>query len=580
VLVHFGHSRVVAVEDTPETVGVQVGPYQVQAELGRGGMGVVYRVLAVDGRSYALKCLHADTISDPLRLQRIGREFEALCRLRTPGVVRVVDSGWHGKAPYLVMDLVEGGSLQGRIRREGTLEPVVAAALCAEVARTLHELHRLGMVHRDVKPENVLLDQGAPRLTDLGLVHFADVHERLTQTGTTLGTPGYCAPELLSASSEREAPGPSIDVYGLGATLYALLTGGAPFTGASAYEVAVQTVERAPTPLIQHAAVTSRGPQIALLDEICMRCLAKDPGDRYASALHLAEDLERVAEEDLEERGFAVLPVALFVVIVALLATLYVLARPKPSRVKANPSLAEASGASEGSPTPETSPASEDRLASKANPASEASPAPTESAPTKANAAPEPSLTPDVQVARPVRGPEDLGPLGIMGAVLWARRGTTWRLLREPGNVVSLTSLRNDGSLRYFFRSRGDLGAIEASVTLETPSADAELTAGLVYGQPKERRYFVLGLTHKNRAVVYRRDEKGLKRRLSSGVKPGFHSLGVKELSKGRLAILIDGQQRMTLGGQAEPGAQVGLFLIGPGKARFREFRLAAAAER
>ena len=224
-----------------------IGPYQVERELGRGGMGVVFQVVGPDHRRYALKLLDARSAADDeRRLRRIAREIDALRRINHPGVVRAFDSGIHGNSIYVVLELVSGDSLQERLRA-GPLRPRRAAELCATLARTLHDLHQAKILHRDVKPDNILLDGERPRLTDLGLVYFLDHHEQLTRTGATVGTPGYCAPELLAVERAQRV-GPAVDIYGLGATLYALLSGGPPFEGNSAYEVAVQTVERTPRP--------------------------------------------------------------------------------------------------------------------------------------------------------------------------------------------------------------------------------------------------------------------------------------------------------------------------------------------
>ncbi|MCO5167122.1 MAG: serine/threonine protein kinase [Planctomycetes bacterium] len=265
------------------------GPYVVEAELGRGGAGVVYRARDAAGGVVAVKVLLPRPGADAHALRRLAREARVLERLRHPGIVPVRAMG---EAPrgglWIAMDLVDGQTLQRRLDTQGPLAPAAAAALVAEVARAVAHAHAQGVLHRDVKPDNVLLDRaGRPFLTDFGLAKDLDgtLHgASLSVSGQFLGTPGYWAPE--QARGERGSVGPATDVHGLGATLHAALTGGPPFRAASLVE-ALQNAEREPPP------PSRANPAVpAALDAVCARAMRLDPAARHASADDLARDLE------------------------------------------------------------------------------------------------------------------------------------------------------------------------------------------------------------------------------------------------------------------------------------------------
>ncbi|RMG07105.1 MAG: serine/threonine protein kinase, partial [Planctomycetota bacterium] len=262
----------------------RVGPYLVEALLGRGGVGVVYRARDErSGRSVAVKVLQGGDAEDRLRF---AREARAAARLRGPGIVAVVDVGQHGGHPYLVMELVEGESLQARLERTGPLPPEEAARVLEGVARAVARAHAQGILHRDLKPANVLLDrEGTPWLTDFGLARrVGDEAERLTLSGTVLGTPAFLPPE--QALGDRARVGPQSDVYGLGATLYAALTGRPPFPGRSVLAVLARVVEEAPP------APRALRPELPPeLEALCLACLAKDPAARPAGAATFADAL-------------------------------------------------------------------------------------------------------------------------------------------------------------------------------------------------------------------------------------------------------------------------------------------------
>jgi tetratricopeptide (TPR) repeat protein len=266
-------------------VAQSFGPYTLGEPLGRGGMGMVFR--AVDGRSGGEVALKVLTTTDEQARKRLVREAKALERLAHPNVVKILDAGEERGRPWIAVELVPGGSLEARLERLGPLPPAAAAQAALGVARALAHAHAQGVLHRDVKPGNVLLAaNGEVKLGDFGLAGFhADLGlSRLTRSGALAGSPGWWAPE--QATGDQERIGPATDVYGLGATLYAALTGRPPIEAASVQELFVATVEVEPAP-----------PGVdATLDAVALRCLAKDPGDRYPAAGDVAAELERWLE--------------------------------------------------------------------------------------------------------------------------------------------------------------------------------------------------------------------------------------------------------------------------------------------
>ncbi|HBP20042.1 MAG TPA: hypothetical protein DEA08_19920, partial [Planctomycetes bacterium] len=247
---------------------VQIGPYLVERELARGGMGVVYVARHPEwNRRVALKLI-LDPEAGQEIVTRFQREGEALARIQHPNVVRVYSAGHHEGRPYLALGFVEGGSLAERI----PLEPRAAAELFVPLAQALAAGHAVGVLHRDLKPANVLVDPaGVPYLTDYGLASDPErEQERLTRTGTVLGTPGYMAPE--QAGGEVELLGEATDVYGLGATLYAALCGVPPFKGSTVINTINAVLRDAPRPPSAHVPDLPRD-----LETIVLRCLEKEP---------------------------------------------------------------------------------------------------------------------------------------------------------------------------------------------------------------------------------------------------------------------------------------------------------------
>jgi eukaryotic-like serine/threonine-protein kinase len=261
----------------------QVPGYEVLAELGRGGMGVVYLARqARPARLVALKVILAATHADAERRARFLAEADAIARLRHPHIVQVYQVGQHGGVPFLALEFVGGGTLAQRLAG-GPLPPRQAAQLLEALARAVQHAHRHGVVHRDLKPANVLLtEEGQPKVADFGLARQPG--PALTATGAVLGTPSYMAPEQAAG----EAVGPAADVYALGAVLYEALTGRPPFRAASALETLGQVRTQEPVAPSQLQPATPRD-----LNTLCLKCLEKEPGRRYPSAGELADDLRR-----------------------------------------------------------------------------------------------------------------------------------------------------------------------------------------------------------------------------------------------------------------------------------------------
>ncbi len=264
-----------------------VGPYEIEAEIGRGGMGIVYRARDTRlNRAVALKTIRRGLMPTRAELLRFRAEAETAAALDHPGIVPIYEVGGDDDSPYFVMALIEGRSLADLVSR-GPLPARLAASYVKSAAHAVAFAHGRGVIHRDLKPANILLDRsGEPRISDFGLAKRADVGSDLTGTGEILGTPGYMPPE--QADGGASGVGPLSDVYSLGATLYCLLTGRPPFQAASKIEAVRQVLERDPVPPRQLDRAIPRD-----LETICLKCLEKPAHRRYASADALADDLER-----------------------------------------------------------------------------------------------------------------------------------------------------------------------------------------------------------------------------------------------------------------------------------------------
>ena len=310
------------------------GRYQLLGEVGRGGVGVVRRALDPAGRPVALKLLLAGQAAPERQRRRFRREAEALLRIRHPGVVALLDAGEREGLPFLVMEWVEGESLEARLRREGPLDPRQAASLVRHLALALAHCHAQGVLHRDLKPDNVLLRaaDGQPLLVDFGLARELEAEggqSLLTRTGQALGTPGYWPPE--QAEGRREDVGPAADVFGLGGLLFAALTAEPPHAGETAQQV-LASLAAPPRP---PSALRPGLPPA--LDALCVRCLARDPAERPGSAQAVADALEawlegRAADPLAQRERRWLLPlVALSAAAVALSSALVVIPGTSPS---------------------------------------------------------------------------------------------------------------------------------------------------------------------------------------------------------------------------------------------------------
>src|SRR6476659_5608674 len=265
----------------------EVPGYNVEAELGHGGMGIVYRAWHLRlRRRVALKMLLAGAHAQPAERERFQREAEAVAGLRHPNIVQVYDVGDHEGWPYFTMELLEGGSLAQALL--GAPQPASqAAALVATLAEAIQVAHRGGIVHRDVKPANILLTaEGTPKIADFGLARHFEGEPALTLSGARIGTPSYMAPEQFIGKAGTI--GPAADIYALGVLLYEMLTGRPPFRGETASETERQAIHDEP---VSPSRLNSKVPRD--LETICLKCLHKDPQRRYASASALLEDLQR-----------------------------------------------------------------------------------------------------------------------------------------------------------------------------------------------------------------------------------------------------------------------------------------------
>ena len=320
-------------------VGARFGDYELLAEIAHGGMGIVFKARQVSlNRLVALKMIRAAQFASAEELRRFHLEAEAVALLDHPNIVPIYEVGEHEGQPFFTMKLVEGGSLATAAASRQSVAgsvPAESAALCrdaailvARVARAVHYAHQRGILHRDLKPGNILLDeQGTPQVTDFGLARRLSSESTLTLGGAVVGTPSYMAPELARGHGHDATT--AADVFGLGAILYELLTGRPPFEGSTPLETMRKVVEEEPMPpwvaRRQQAAQNPKsearpslagvrtsafgflsgfGGRMSDLDIICLKCLEKNSAHRYPSALALAEDLEHwLRHEPIQARS-------------------------------------------------------------------------------------------------------------------------------------------------------------------------------------------------------------------------------------------------------------------------------------
>ena len=268
--------------------------YEIEGELGRGGMGVVYKARHLRlGRVVALKMLVGGQFADRAQRERFRAEAEAVARLQHPNIVQLFEAGECDAGgeprPYFTLEFVEGGSLAERLAGR-PLPPAQAAGWLQSLAGAVHYAHTQGVIHRDLKPANVLLTRdGRPKVCDFGVARLLSDSGRKTVSGMILGTAEYMAPEQAEG---RGAAGPAADVYALGVILYEMLAGRPPFKGATTLDTLAQHRTQEPVPVRRLQPSVPRD-----LETVCLKCLEKEPGRRYPSALDLAEDLRRFLDQ-------------------------------------------------------------------------------------------------------------------------------------------------------------------------------------------------------------------------------------------------------------------------------------------
>jgi serine/threonine-protein kinase len=282
---------------------VIAGRYVLEELVGAGGMSSVYRAHdELLERDVALKILHATYREDGEAVERFRREARAVARLSHPNVVTVIDRGEEGGHQFIVFEYVDGATLKDHLAKRGPLPPDEALAIAIDVGDALAYAHDHGIVHRDVKPQNVILNgDGAAKVTDFGIARSVDVEQEVTQTGTVIGTGDYIAPEQASG----RAAVPASDVYGLGCVLFELLTGSPPFSGAGFVDVAMQHIHAPPPSVLERRPDVP--PRIAAA---VGRALEKDPDDRFPSMEAFVAELRGCLERPVPaaEEATTVLP--------------------------------------------------------------------------------------------------------------------------------------------------------------------------------------------------------------------------------------------------------------------------------
>jgi WD40 repeat protein/tRNA A-37 threonylcarbamoyl transferase component Bud32 len=294
VMAAYRESALAAPLAEPAAPPERVGGYEILEELGRGGMGVVYKARHLKlQRIVALKMLLGGSFVTSEERGRFRIEAEAIARLRHPNIVRIYEVGEHEvdaglPRPYFTLEFAAGGNLARRLASRPQT-PRQAAAWLEAMARAVHYAHQQGIIHRDLKPSNVLLTEaGEPMLCDFGVAKLMTGSDVKTRSGTLLGTAEYMAPEQTGGSEEV---GPAADTYSLGAILYTMLTGRPPFQGSNRLHILEQVRSQEPVPLRRLVPQLPRD-----LETICLKCLEKEPAHRYTSAAELADDLQRFLE--------------------------------------------------------------------------------------------------------------------------------------------------------------------------------------------------------------------------------------------------------------------------------------------
>jgi serine/threonine protein kinase len=284
-----------------QPVRTDFGDYELLEEIGRGGQGVVYRARQRSlNRVVALKVIALGHWATEVHLRRFRLEAETIASLDQPGIVPIYEAGEHDGHCYFTMKFIEGERLD-QVVKNGSMSIPRAGTIMAELARTVNYAHEHGVLHRDIKPGNVLIDtNGKAHLTDFGLAKLIEKESTITNTHDLLGTPSYMAPEQITGTTELTS---ATDIYGLGAVLFETITGRPPFLANAKYELIRQVLESEPP------RPRSLNPKVDIdLETICLKCLEKEPARRYSSALALAEDLDRwLRKEPVQARRSGIL---------------------------------------------------------------------------------------------------------------------------------------------------------------------------------------------------------------------------------------------------------------------------------
>jgi serine/threonine protein kinase len=264
------------------------GDYELLQEIAQGGMGIVWKARQTSlKRDVALKMIRAGALASKEEVDRFLREAQAAANLQHPNIVAIHEVGEQGGQHYFTMDYVEGRDLGAIVKAGGPLPQPTAARYVKIIAEAIQFAHQRGILHRDLKPQNVIIDSAdQPRITDFGLAKMMKEESHVTQTGVVMGSPSYMSPE--QASGRHGDVGPASDVYSMGAMLYELLTGKPPFHGPTALATMIEVMEKEPTALRRLRAEISPD-----LETVCMKCLEKLPSARYPTAKALAEELDR-----------------------------------------------------------------------------------------------------------------------------------------------------------------------------------------------------------------------------------------------------------------------------------------------
>jgi serine/threonine protein kinase len=274
-----------------------IGNYDLLEKIAEGGMGTIYRGRSrANGQIVAVKVMPPHTAANPVLLKRFEQEFRAASRLDHPNIVRALDFGDAGNMPYLVMEFVEGISLGQKIENEGRIPETDAIKIIAQVAQGLHRAHKMGLVHRDVKPDNILITpDGMAKLADLGLVKETETDLNLTRTGRGLGTPHFMAPEQFRNAKNADA---RCDIYSLGATLYMMVTGELPFRSNGPLDAWMKKIQgelTAPRALVP--ALSER------VDWAIMRAMSAEKDLRPATCREFVEDLTGHSTRRVNQSG-------------------------------------------------------------------------------------------------------------------------------------------------------------------------------------------------------------------------------------------------------------------------------------